>query len=46
MNSNENHKFADLKKEDIQEITDLENKISSGTGQDTILIAYSKKNSS
>lgn len=38
----ENHKFADLTKDDIQKITDLENKISSETGENTILIAYSK----
>lgn len=44
MDSIENHKFADLAKDDIQKITDLENKISTETGEDTILIAYSKKN--
>ena len=44
MNNMENHQFADLTKEDVQKITDLENKISSETGEDTILIAYSKKN--
>jgi hypothetical protein len=43
MNNMQNHKFADLKTEDIQKITDLENKISSETGEDTVLIAYSKK---
>lgn len=37
------HTFAAIKQEDIQSITELEKKISSKTGEQTILIAYSKK---
>ena len=44
MNSMDNHRFADLSQDDIQKITDLENRISSETGEDTVLIAYSKTN--
>ena len=41
----DNHEFAALTKDDIQKITDLENKISSETGENTILIAYKKSGS-
>lgn len=40
---NTDFKFASLKQEDIQAITELEKSISSGAGEDTILLAYNKK---